>query len=263
MFHLATLIKFRQMNVLIIEDEQFASRRLEGLIHHFDPTITIVATLESVGDSVQWLKKNPHPDLIFLDIHLEDDLSFAIFEQVEVSSPIIFTTAFDEYAIRAFKLKSIDYLLKPIVQDQLNKAIEKYKSWRGEKLNIDLTELFETIGRKTRKLRERFSVSFGSKIKSFQVSEIAYFHSIEGLTYAVLDDTKEYPIDYSLDALSAELDPERFFRINRQYLIAHRSIKQVHVFPKSRLKLDILPKPPDEVFVSIDKVTQFKKWLGE
>jgi DNA-binding LytR/AlgR family response regulator len=251
------------MNVLIIEDEQRASRRLEGLIHSFDPTITIVATLESVEDSVRWLKANPHPDLIFLDIHLEDDLSFAIFEQVEVSSPIIFTTAFDEYAIRAFKLKSIDYLLKPIVQDQLNRAIEKYKTWRGERINIDLTELFETIGRKTQKSRQRFSVSFGSKIKSFQVAEIAYFHSTDGLTYAVLDDTKEYPVDYSLEALAGELDPAQFFRINRQYLIAHKSIRQVHVFPKSRLKVEIFPKPQDEVFVSIDRVTQFKKWLGE
>jgi DNA-binding LytR/AlgR family response regulator len=251
------------MNVLIIEDEQLAARRLESMVLAYDPTIQILAKLESVEDSVAWFKTHTHPDLIFLDIHLEDDLSFAIFDKVKVDSPIIFTTAFDEYAIRAFKLKSIDYLLKPIIQEELDNAIAKYKAWNGQKNSIDMSALFEMISKKEVTYRERFSVSYGQKIKSFPVTEIAYFYSKEGMTYAVLNDTKHYPVDYSLDNLLNELNPNEFFRINRQYLIKHGSIKQVHVFPKSHLKLELAPKPLDDIFVSIDKVTAFKKWLGE
>jgi len=251
------------MNVLIIEDEQLAARRLESMVLACDPTIKVLAKLESVVDSVEWLRANPHPDLIFLDIHLEDDLSFAIFEKVKVDSLIIFTTAFDEYAIRAFKLKSIDYLLKPIVQDELNNAIAKFKAWNGQNPSFDMSALFDLINKKEVSYRERFSVSYGQKIKSFSVSEIAYFYSTEGMTYAALNDQKHYPVDYSLDNLLAELNPTDFFRINRQYLIRHASIKQVHVFPKSHLKLELWPKPIDDTFVSIDKVTAFKKWLGE
>ncbi len=251
------------MNILIIEDEQLAARRLENMVLTYDPSIKVLAKLESVKDSVEWFKNNAHPDLIFLDIHLEDDLSFAIFEKVKVESPIIFTTAFDEYAIRAFKLKSIDYLLKPIVQEDLNNAIAKYKEWSGQKSNIDMSALFDLINKKEVAYRDRFSVSYGQKIKSFNVTEIAYFYSKEGMTYAVLIDQKHYPVDYSLDNLLNELNPIDFFRINRQYLIKHSSIKQVHVFPKSHLKLELVPKPLDDTFVSIDKVTAFKKWLGE
>ncbi|MDP2235630.1 MAG: LytTR family DNA-binding domain-containing protein [Bacteroidales bacterium] len=251
------------MRVLIVEDERLAARRLESMIHTFDSGIVVLAKLESVEDSVNWLKSNPQPDLIFLDIHLEDNLSFAIFEHVEVNAPIIFTTAYDEYAIRAFKLKSIDYLLKPIVQDELNNAIVKYKNWKVHDVSIDLAPIFDLIDKNKRSYRERFSVSFGQKIKSFKVSDIAYFYSKEGLTFAVLNDNKEYPIDYSLEALLNELDLTQFFRINRQYVISHQCIKQVHIFPKSRLKLELIPKPLIDIFVSIDRVTPFKKWFGE
>src|SRR5512147_3177702 len=147
------------MNVVIIEDEQLAARRLESMINACDPSIHVLAKLESVEESVAWFRNNAHPDLIFLDIHLEDDLSFAIFDKVTINSPIIFTTAFDEYAIRAFKMKSIDYLLKPIVQEDLNNAISKYKAWNGQKSSIDMSALFEMINKKEVTYRERFSVS--------------------------------------------------------------------------------------------------------
>ncbi len=251
------------MNVLIIEDEQLAARRLEKMILSYDPDIKVLAKLESVVESVEWFRNNPHPDLIFLDIHLEDDLSFVIFDKVRVNSPIIFTTAFDEYAIRAFKLKSIDYLLKPIVQEQLNKAIAKYQEWNGNDSGIDLSALYDLINKKTPTFRERFSVSFGQKIRSFLVSEVAWFYSLEGETYAKLFDQQEYPLEYSLDNLATELNPAGFFRVNRKYLISHKAIKQVHVFPKSRLKLELNPKPAEDLFVSLDKVTPFKLWLGE
>jgi DNA-binding LytR/AlgR family response regulator len=219
-----------------------------------------MAQLESVEESVEWFSSNTHPDLIFLDIHLEDDLSFAIFEKVNVSSSIIFTTAFDEYAIKAFKLKSIDYLLKPIVQEELDAALNKYREMAGGKTNTDLHMLYNMIVKRN-KYRERFSVNVGQKLKTFTTDEVAYFMSDSGYTNACLSDGHCYCIDQSLDGLSKEIDPKKYFRINRKVLISIDAIKEVHVFAKSRLKLDIRPKPEEDVFVSIDKVTQFKKWL--
>jgi len=251
------------MKILIIEDEQFAARRLEKMILEVDPDIQVLAKLESVAESVEWFQTHPHPDLIFLDIHLEDDLSFVIFDKVKVNSPIIFTTAFDEYAIRAFKLKSIDYLLKPIVQEQLSQAIAKYKNWNVTESGLDLSSLYDLINKKSQIYRDRFSVSFGQKIKSFMVADIAWFYSFGGETYAKLADQQEFPLEYSLDTLAGQLSPKDFFRINRKYLISHKAIKQVHVFPKSRLKIELNPKPTEDIFVSLDKVTPFKLWLGE
>jgi DNA-binding LytR/AlgR family response regulator len=251
------------MNAIIIEDEDFAALRLENMIAECDKTIRILAKLPSVSESVNWLKNNPHPDLIFCDIQLEDDLSFAIFDKVEVNSKIIFTTAFDEYAIKAFKLKSIDYLLKPIAQTDLNQAIAKYRNWHGEqKTAFDPAELKQLImGVAQPVYRDRFMVSVGEKLKTVYTNEIAYFFSTSGITFVVLNSKKQYSIDLSLDQLKDQLDPKQFYRVNRQFLIKLSSIVNVHVFPKSRLKLELNPLPTDEVFVSIDKVPDFKVWL--
>jgi len=250
------------MRTIIIEDEEFAARRLENMIREYDSTIEIVAKLQSVKESVAWLKSNLHPDLIFLDIQLEDDLSFAIFDQVEVKSQIIFTTAFDEYAIKAFKLKSIDYLLKPIGQTDLNQAIAKYKNWNSEKnVIIDSNELRALISQKQPQFRERFSVSVGEKLKSINVEDIAYFFSTSGITFMVMNANKQYSIDLSLDMLKEQLNPREFFRINRQYLVKLKAIANVHVYPKSRLKLELNPLQQDEIFISQDKVPEFKRWM--
>ena len=251
------------MKVIIIEDEALAAQRLKKMIFDYNPAIEVVAELESVEESIKWFNANPDPDLIFLDIHLEDDLSFAIFEKVSISSPIIFTTAFDEYAIKAFKLKSIDYLLKPIVQEELNDALKKYgEMTKGKSTSEDLSSLYEMIVKKLPKYRERFSVTYGQKIKTFGVEEIAYFLSLEGSTSVYLQDGKSYPVDMSVEKLTHELDPAYFYRINRQLLVRISSITNVHVYPKSRLKLQIKPDPGFDVFVSIDKVVPFKEWLG-
>jgi DNA-binding LytR/AlgR family response regulator len=251
------------MKVIIIEDEALAAMRLKTMIHEYNPQIEILAELESVAESVQWLNENEHPDLIFLDIHLEDDLSFAIFEKVNVDSPIIFTTAFDEYAIKAFKLKSIDYLLKPIAKDELHAALKKYESMVGDKAaNKDLQALYSMIVNKEKKYKSRFSVSLGSKIKTFTIDEIAYFISEEGYTCAYLWSGNSYPIDISLNKLIADIDPEQFFRINRQMLVNINAIQDIHIYSNSRLKLDLKPKTADNVFVSIDKTVEFKRWIG-
>jgi DNA-binding LytR/AlgR family response regulator len=250
------------MKVIIIEDESFAALRLRKMINEYDPEIEVVAELESVAESVAWFRSNKEPDLIFLDIHLEDDLSFAIFEQVQISCPVIFTTAFDEYAIKAFKLKSIDYLLKPIVQEELAAALKKYREMTSTvKQGSDLESLYQLLVKKEPAYRERFSVSFGAKIKTISIDQIAYFASEEGITFAYLTDKGSYPVDISLDKLMEEVDPGKYFRINRKILLGIIGIADIHVYPKSRLKLDLKPKFHEEVFVSLDKVTSFKKWL--
>jgi DNA-binding LytR/AlgR family response regulator len=250
------------MQVVIIEDESLASERLKKMILQYDKEIEIQAQLESVKESVIWFRNNPHPDLIFLDIHLEDDLSFAIFEKVKISSPIIFTTAFDEYAIKAFKLKSIDYLLKPISYDELNAALKKYKEMTANKsASNDFHMLYDLLVKKDEDYRKRFSVKVGQKIKTFMTSDVCYFKSDNGFTAAHLSDGKTYYIDSSLDALSEEVDPNSFFRINRKMIVAMNAIKDVHILSTSRLKLDLISGPVEDTLISIDKVTPFKKWL--
>lgn len=251
------------MNIVIIEDEELAARRLEGMINNFDPSVNVLAKLESIEDAVEWFRNHPEPDLIFLDIHLEDGLSFEIFEKVSIKSPIIFTTAYDEFAIRAFKLKSIDYLLKPLTQQDLNAAILKYKDWNESMRSvIDVSSLYDLITfSRQPQYKNRFSVAVGQKLKTIPVEEISYFYSASGITFIVTKDKMEYAVEYSLDKLKEELDPKQFFRINRQYLVSLKSIANVHIFPKSHLKIDLNPPASEETFVSLDRVTQFKAWL--
>jgi len=252
------------MKVVIVEDEQMAAVRLERMIRVCLPDVEVLAKLESVKESVDWFRSNPHPDLIFLDIQLEDDLSFMIFDQVKVNAPVIFTTAFDEYAIRAFKLKSIDYLLKPIVQEDLNNAIKKYHELTATASPaMDLSQLYDLIIRQKLGYKERFSLTIGQKIKTVAVSEIAYFYSAEGMTFMVLGNKSEYPVDYSLEVLAGELNPASFFRISRKFLVKIDAIVNVHIYPKSHLKLELNPPTADEVFVSIDRVVAFKNWLDQ
>lgn len=250
------------MKIAIIEDEEFAARRLENMILEYNPAFEIVAKLESVHDSVQWLKTHTPPDLIFLDIHLEDGLSFSIFDEVSTTSPIIFTTAFDEYAIKAFKLKSVDYLLKPIAREELCQAVEKYKSWQGvQKPAPDLNELLQMLTAPKTTYRDRFLVVVGEKMKTVDVQDIAYFFSTSSITFLVTFDNRQYAIEQSLEKLASELDPAAFFRVNRQYLVHHKAIVTTHIYPKSKLKLDLNPPVKEMLFVSLDKVTPFKKWL--
>jgi DNA-binding LytR/AlgR family response regulator len=248
------------MKTIIIEDEEFAARRLENLIKECDPDIEVLAILPSVMDSVAWLKANAHPDLIFLDIQLEDDLSFTIFDHVDVKSNIIFTTAFDEYAIKAFKHKSIDYLLKPIAKTDLMNALQKYKQWMGSFDTTKFNELIQLI-QQTDNYRTRISVMVGEKMKSIETSDISYFFSTSGITFFVTMNNSQYSLDNSLDTIIKDLNPKLFFRVNRQYLVSRAGINHVFVFPKSRLKLDLNPKANEDVYVSIDKVPGFKKWF--
>ncbi len=253
------------MNVVIIEDEAFATLRLKKMIQEFNPDIKILAELESVAESVKWFKSNPEPDLIFLDIHLEDDLSFAIFEQVNISSPVIFTTAFDEYAIKAFKLKSIDYLLKPIVHEELAAALKKYEQFSGLHRNsVDLQSLYKLLTGSEKKYRERFSISVGTKIKMVEVTDIAYFFVMDKGVYLRTNQGNTYNVDFTLDKLEEMLNPASFFRINRKYLINISSIANMVAYSRGRVKLELKPKADEEfeTIVSIDRSSDFKKWLN-
>src|SRR5690554_1225455 len=253
------------MKVVIIEDESLAALRLKKMIQEFNPEIKILAELESVAESVKWFRSHSEPDLIFLDIHLEDDLSFAIFDQVNISSAVIFTTAYDEYAIKAFKLKSIDYLLKPIVHEELAAALKKYEQYSGLHQNsVDLQSLYNLLTSSNKKYRERFSISVGTKIKMIEISEIAYFFVMDHGTYLRTKQENTYNIDFTLDKLEELLNPASFFRINRKYLVNLSSITNMVAYSRGRVKLELKPKADDEfdTIVSIDRSSDFKKWLN-
>ena len=250
------------MKTIIIEDENLTAKRLESLLHKYDADIQVRAILPSVQEAVAWFETNAEPDLVFMDIHLEDDLAFKIFEHVHLQVPVIFTTAYDEYMIQAFKVNSIDYLLKPINYEELVQALEKFKTLKKQFAQPNMETLLQFIGKKEPEYKSRFMITVGTKIRSIETSEIAYFYSEEKLTFMVTKEGQNLPIDFSLEKLTTLLNPHDFFRISRQFLVSFSSIQAVHAHIKGKLKLDLQPKCKFEVFVSGDRMTDFKEWLG-
>ena len=254
------------MKVVIIEDEELTADRLAAMLTRYDQAIQVLATLPSVEGSVQWFKGNPSPDLVFMDIHLEDGQSFSIFEKINLDVPVIFTTAYDEYMIRAFKVNSVDYLMKPLNYDELTQAIEKYKrifqASKEESEPAGWQELLRSIRQQEPEYKKRFLISIGSRLRTIDAGEIGYFFSAEKVTFLVTKDDQRFPLDISLDKLQTQVDPQQFFRINRQTLVGLDSIRNIHVYPKGRLKVDLQPASKQELMVSFDRVTEFKDWLG-
>lgn len=250
------------MRALIIEDESLTARRLENLLQTMEPEIHIEAILPSVAESVRWLRQHDAPDIVFMDIHLEDDLCFKIFELAPLKAPVIFTTAYDEYMIKAFKVNSVDYLLKPVNTDELQAALDKFRSLKASQGTPDLDTLLRYIGQRPPEYKSRFMITVGSKIRSVEVTDIAYFYSQDKLTFLVTRDNQHLPIDFSLDKLTGMLDPAQFFRISRQYLVAFAAIQTVHAYYKGKYRLELQPKSKTEVFVSGDRMADFKEWLG-
>lgn len=249
------------MRILIIEDELPAARQLTKLIQGKVPNATILDTLDSVESAVQWLTSFDTPDLIFMDIQIADGLSFDIFKQTEVTAPVIFTTAFDQYAIQAFKVNAVDYLLKPIDPDDLGKALEKIKTAQNTNSLPDIKELLRYMD-KGRQYKDRFLVKTGQHFIMVPINEIAFFHSSDGLTMVHTHAGKKHFVEYTLDELQDLLHPESFYRINRSTFVSVQSIKAIHPHLNGRLKLDIAPTFSDEVFVSRERVGEFKIWLG-
>ncbi|GAB3569046.1 LytTR family DNA-binding domain-containing protein [Spirosoma luteolum] len=265
------------MNVLIIEDENLTARRLETMLHKYDASIQVLARIPSVAEAVSWLSAPHEPvDLVFMDIHLEDDLGFRIFEQAQLTTPVIFTTAYDEYMIQAFKVNSIDYLLKPINYDELSAAINKFRALKKQFEQMgtigvpasppapDLDTLLSLLGQsRTTEYKDRFMISVGTKIRSIETKDIAYFFLEERVVFLTTKEGHNLPVDYSLDKLTQLLNPKQFFRISRQFLVSLPAIQTIHAFSAGKLKLDLQPRPRHDVFVSGDRMTEFKEWLGK
>ncbi|MFC5408045.1 LytR/AlgR family response regulator transcription factor [Larkinella bovis] len=255
------------MNVLIIEDEELTARRLTNLLRDYDPTIRVLAQLPSVAKSIEWFEnaEDEQPDLIFLDIHLEDDLGFRLIDELNLTTPIIFTTAYDEYALQAFKTNSIDYLLKPIDSDELAAAIDKFRALRQNRVELSVnSDVLEQMKANYRPntYRDRFMVTVGPRAFRVKTDDIAYFFYENKSTFLTTREGHNFDIDYSLEKLGQLLDPHQFFRVNRSFLVADSAILSVYTYSGSRLKLELQPEPRQEVFVSIDRVTAFKEWMG-
>jgi two-component system, LytTR family, response regulator LytT len=246
------------MKALIIEDEATAARRLAKLIQEIDPGITVLEQLDSIEASLNWFAQHPMPDLIFMDINLADGLSFEIFDHQEITSPIIFTTAFDQYALQAFKVNSVDYLLKPIKKNELEQAIEKYRKLHTSG-NVSYTEIAKSMKRDG--FNTRFLIRFGQSIKVVEFREAAYFYTEDKITFLITKTGKRYPIEPSLEKLDEMADPRTYFRINRQFIVNIESIKKMYAYSKARVKLILDPPIDKETIVSTERSPIFKKWL--
>ncbi len=245
------------MKVVIVEDERLASKRLEDLLKKAGSGAEIVQKLESVEDAVNWFPNNPKPDLIFMDIQLDDGISFEIFDAVKIDAPVIFTTAYNEYAIRAFKVNSVDYLLKPVDQAALEAAIQKFKKLYAAPGDFE-TKLAKIIGQIPSTYKTRFFIKVGIRFKSVPVESITGFFVEERNTFLSTGESKNYDLDYSLDQLQKMVDPRLFFRINRNYLVNINRIDEITSYSTNRLKLKM---GKTEQIVSRDKVSDFKQWM--
>jgi len=250
------------IRALIIEDELPAATRLQKMLSETAPDIIAEANTDSIQGSVRWLREHEHPDIIFLDIQLADGLCFEIFRHIKVDSFVVFTTAYDEYAIRAFELNSIDYLLKPVNRDMLVRAVNKFRTMQG-RVRIDMHKLLDMIEKKRSAGKTRFVISVGHKIKSVEASAIAYFYSLEKSTFLCSDEGKSYPVDYSLDNLEKMVDPGMFFRVNRQYLVSFKAIGNILVLSGSRIRIDLKPAAEYDIYVSGARTSEFRKWLDK
>lgn len=253
----------RLIKAIIIEDEPISAIRLERLIKKVAPDLEIIKKLTSVKDSVTWLSHH-QTDLIFLDIHLSDGDAFSIFDQIELQTPIIFITAYDQFALQAFKHNSIDYLLKPVDKTQLELSLNKFRNFFLQKTSpiaVDYKALKVALQSSYPTYKKRFLIHVGNKLKIVNVEQIAYCYSQNKTTFLVTHKNRTYPIDYSLNQLEKELHPEQFYRVNRKFLIHSDAIQEMHYISKSKIKIELSPLPPMEVYVSIEKIGQFKRWL--
>ena len=251
------------MRVIIIEDEELAAERLEKMLVETAPETEVIAKLGSIKESVKWLSINK-ADLIFLDIQLSDGLSFSIFDQVTINTPVIFTTAYDQYAIKAFNLNSVAYLLKPVRKNELSEALTKYSSLKSA-FSIDFENLLSSIQGNKPTYRKRFLIQIGDKFRKIETEDVAYFYAMEKSTFLKTPEGVSYPIDISLDSLVNTIDPSRFFRINRKYIVNITAIKNMFAWSRNRIKIILTPSPDydNDTVVSIDRASEFKLWLNK
>lgn len=253
------------MKILILEDEPLAAEKLVGLLKEIDADSRILACLQSVESATDWLQNNPNPDLILSDIQLLDGLCFEVFSQVKVTCPVIFCTAFDQYAIRAFEVHSIDYLLKPIQPEKLAQSLEKFRNLQPPGLVQPpaYADVLTYLKSSQPEYKSRFMVRIGQRIMAIPVENIAYFYSESKLTFIYTTENKKYPIDQTLNEVDLQLDPKWFFKINRQLIVKFDAIAEMHPWFKGRIKLKLSPDLPEEIVVSAERTPDFKLWLDQ
>jgi len=257
------------MKILIIEDEELAVKKIKKLLSTVAPVSEVVGEADSIAASVAWLQSNPAPDLILMDIELADGQSFEIFNLTEVKSPVIFTTSYDEYALKAFKVNSIDYLLKPVQKEDLEVALKKFNALKKEEgvtgSAINMENLVKELQQKLqpKEYRKRFLVKNAQKLVSVEVDDIAYYYSDGRLNFFKTTDNKKFVVDYTMDELEDMLDPEKYFRISRSFYVSVNSIDKIDDYFGNRLILQLKPIVDKEALMSREKVTDFKKWMGK
>ena len=256
------------MKILIVEDEELAVKKLQKTLLSIDRMVEVVGVTDSIKSTVDFLKQNSAPDLILMDIELADGQSFEVFNMVPVKNPVIFITSYDEYALKAFKVNSVDYLLKPVQKDELEAALKKYKELNvadNNKSSSDINNLIKELQSKLqpKEYRKRFLVKQAQKLVSIEVEDIAYFYSDGRLNFFKTRDNRKFVVDYTMDELSDMLDPEKYFRISRSFYVSVDSIDQIHDYFGNRLLLNLTPALDKEALVSREKVMDFKKWMGK
>ena len=249
------------MKILIIEDEIPAAKRLKSLILDIEPEAEVLAVLDEVVLAIDWLNENEHPDLIFMDVQLADGYSFQIFEKVEVKSAVIFATAFDEYAIKAFKVNGLDYLLKPIRREELSGSFKRFNKLKMQ-TGVDLSVIQGLFAQQKREFKDRFLVKSGDQLNFVKVTEIAYFISEGSYSFLVANSGNRFILDEPLDQIEESLNPKSFFRINRKMIVGIESVVKINVYFNNRLKLDLSPEDTNDTIVSRQRVKEFKDWLN-
>lgn len=249
------------MKVVIVEDEIIAGQTLCRLIGEVRSDVEILTVIQTVEESIEWFETNPTPDLVFMDIHLADGSSFDIFKKTEIKCPIIFTTAYNEYALEAFEVNSIDYLLKPISRKRLIQALDKFANFGFEKDNMKLiTEVMSVINQKQNHHKTHFLIPYQDKLIPLHANDMAYCTSEFKIVRVHTFDSRTFTMDYSLDELMKNLDPEQFFRVNRQYIVAHKSIKDISLWFTGKLSVNLCVSVPERILVSKARVADFKSW---
>ncbi len=252
------------MRILILEDEEQALSRLQKIITQVVPEAILAGATASVEETINWLLNNPMPELIFMDIQLADGNSFQIFNKIVITCPVIFTTAYEDYALQAFKVNSVDYLLKPIDESDVKKAIDKLKLLQNSRsFVVDYAEILKTLQPPQKKYRDRFIIKFGDIIKSLPVSDIAYFYTENKSNFVCINDGKRYPIDLNLDQIEDLINPQIFFRINRQFIIGHHAIDEMKAHTRSRIIIKLSPSFKTVIIVAVDRAVDFRNWLSE
>ncbi len=256
------------MRILIVEDEPLQAKKLQKLLREIEPSAEVQGVINTIVSTVDWLNKNPCPELILMDIELADGQSFEIFRKVDVKCPVIFTTAYDEFALKAFKVNSIDYLLKPVKEEELREALNRFHRLEQRSATAktpDLNALLEALNKlpSDRKYRDRFLVKQGQKSFSIDVSEVAYFFTSNTISFLLTKNNGQFMIDYTLDDIEQSLDPKNFFRANRQTVLSTSAINAIHPWFNGKLKVEVMPAAQEHVIISREKAGDFKIWLGE